>query len=216
MQKSKICAAALVVAFACAPLFAVPPLSDPTSRVLRIEYPAPGAGEDFISSESEVDAVFPLPVEAFRAVLTDFVSYPRFFPRLEKTTVLESGAASALIRQQYSYRGLGYSIPAVYDLALSMDDSVLPSKWTLAWKLAGTDGKLVDSCGSWCLEDVGSPDEPATRVTHRNRSLVRKRVPMQDKLMRSATSRELSRLLVSVYNEARERESKMNRLALAR
>lgn len=197
-------------------VFAETPLPEPTVRLLSIEYPVPGAEPGWIRSETDLVFIFPLPLEAVRAVLTDYASYPRFFPRLARTTVLSGAGTRSDIRQRYEISILGYRYPTEYDLSLEVDESRLPARWTMSWNLAGSDGTIAESRGSWTLEDAGAPGSPATRVTHSNRGMVKRSFPLQERIMRAVALRELSRSILSVYGEALARRRPDSRLALVR
>ncbi len=196
-------AASICVAAASADV----PLHGPAARLVAIEYPA-AAGADWISSETEFVAVFPLPLRALAEVLSDYTSYPTFVPNLERTTVMAPAADGPVIRQDCLFAAFGRRFESSYDLAMRQDASALPGKWVLAWKLAGSDGSVGASEGRWTLEDIGGSDGPATRVTHRNSCLVRKTFPFQDSIMRAFADRSMSKYILSVYEEARSREGR--------
>lgn len=164
----------------------------------------------WIRSETEVVRTYPIALESLRAVLEDFEAYPRFLPRLERTTVLEKRLPFTTIRQRYEISILGYRYPTEYDLMLEADASRSPERWTLSWRLAGSDGSIGESVGSWTLE--ADPAEPsATRVVHRNRGAVRRRFPLQLSIMRAVAERELGRSIDAFFQEARRRQGELAR-----
>ncbi len=160
----------------------------------------------WIRSDTVIIRSYPIGLDSLRSVLEDLESYPRFFPRLARTTVMARGEAFAVIRQRYEIAILGYRYPAEYDLMLEATSSSSPERWTLSWRLAGSDGSVGKSVGSWTLE--ADPSEPGrTLVAHRNRGSVRKRFPLQLGIMRAVAERELSRSIDAVFYEARRREA---------
>jgi hypothetical protein len=93
-------------------------------------------------------------------------------------------------------------------LALVIAEDRLPEYWSLSWNLAGTDGSVGASAGSWTLESyLDAEGKRGTRVTHRNHGLVRKKFPLQEPIMRAVAAKELSRSIDAVYREAYRRSS---------
>lgn len=205
----------VVCALFPAALSASPAVREPHARVFHIEYPSSHAGAGWIGSETDLVVDFPVHLSAVRAVLNDFAAYPQFFPRLVRTTVLSSEDGCPTIRQRYEISILGYRYPTEYDLEMEADETGYPDRWILSWNLAGSDGTIGESRGAWTLENVGTPDQPVTRVTHRNHGLVKATFPFQDQIMRAFAQKELARSIMAVYSEARTRVSKENELALA-
>lgn len=165
----------------------------------------------WIRSDTEIIRTYPIALKDLKAVLEDFEAYPRFLPRLERTTVLERQLPFTTIRQRYEISILGYRYPTEYTLRLEEDLSQAPSRWTLSWHLADSDGSIGESIGSWTLE--ADPEEPAsTRIVHRNRGTVRRRFPLQLTIMRAVAERELGRSIDAVFNEARRRVMEVARM----
>jgi hypothetical protein len=169
----------------------------------------------WIHSHTKLVRSYPIPLEALRAVLEDFDSYPRFFPRLVRTTVLERSPYSITIRQRYEISILGYRYPTEYDLTLQPDSSKTSDRWTLSWHLVGSDGSIGESRGSWTLE-AESPLSSGTRVIHENDGSVRKRFPLQAAVMRAVASKELGRSVDAVFAEALRRSTELAKTAPSR
>ncbi|MFA6505844.1 MAG: hypothetical protein WCT14_07090 [Treponemataceae bacterium] len=216
MHRFLLTSTLVVLSFVPTGLFATPIVCEPKARVFNIEYPSASAGPGWIGSETDLVVDFPLSLCAVRAVLRDFRSYPRFFPRLVRTAVINGENEATTIRQRYEVAILGYRYPTEYDLALEIDETAYPERWVLSWNLAGSDGTIGESRGAWTLENVGTVEKPATRVTHRNRGLIKATFPLQDKIMRIFAQRELARSIMAVYTEAHMRTAKETELALAK
>jgi len=188
---------------------------DPALRescFIRIDPDDTEAEGRWIRSQTQFQLYFPVPLEAVKAVLLDFASYPSFTPRLVRTTILEAGKSHSVIRQQYEINILGYRYPTEYELALTEDDSRLPDAWTLSWNLVKSDGSIGSSVGSWSLEAcLDSNGHPITKVTHRNEGLVARKYPLQLTIMRKVGEAELQRSLYAVRDEASRREGLLAR-----
>jgi ribosome-associated toxin RatA of RatAB toxin-antitoxin module len=173
---------------------------------ISIEAATVDGGGKWIRSETELVRNYPISAAALRSVLEDFEAYPRFLPRLARTTVLDRKSASTTIRQRYEISILGYRYPTEYDLTLEEDAQPTPGRWSLSWRLAGSDGSIGESRGSWTLESYTDENGRAcTRLTHRNVGAVRKRFPLQLSVMRAVAERELARSVDAVYAEALRR-----------
>lgn len=181
-------------------------LAPPEARIVRIESRADGS-DRWIETETEFVALFPLPLREVAAVPEDYASYPRYVPHLKRTDVYPRDGSNALIQQHYEIAILGYRYKSEYYLDIDVDASLAPARWVQRWRLAESDGSIGASAGEWVLEDVGTPGSPATRVTHRNRGLVRQSFPLQARIMRSVAERELGRSIAAVRDEARNRAS---------
>lgn len=168
----------------------------------------------WILSDTEIVRTYPIALEDFKAVLEDYEAYPRFLPRLQRTTVLDRHFPFTTIRQRYEISILGYRYPTEYDLLLQEDASQAPARWTLSWHLAGSDGSIGESVGSWTLE-ADPADSAVTRVVHRNRGAVRRRFPLQLSIMRAVAERELGRSIDAVFHEARRRGIELARAEVA-
>jgi hypothetical protein len=162
----------------------------------------------WIHSHTQLVRTYPIALDALRAVLEDFDSYPRFIPRLVRTTVLDRSPSSITIRQRYEISILGYRYPTEYDLTLQPDSLKTANRWTLSWRLVGSDGSVGESRGSWTLE-AESPLSPVTRVIHENVGSVRKRFPLQAVIMRAVAAKELGRSVDAVFAEALRRTTEL-------
>ncbi len=186
--------------------------ADGASTTISILTESTEGGGSWIRSDTELVRAYPLPLGAFKAVLEDFEAYPRFLPRLVRTTVLSRDRSCATIRQRYEIAILGYRYPTEYDLALVIAEDRQSGSWNLSWNLAGTDGSVGASAGSWTLESyVDAEGQRGTRVTHRNHGVVRKKFPLQEPIMRAVAAKELGRSIDAVYQEAYRRSSTVTR-----
>lgn len=212
-MKTRPWTSAVLLWVAAALVFSVSPLgaqdaAHPQARLVKVEQLDAAEG-GWIRSETEITALFPLPLERIAEVLKDYPSYPNFLPHLKRTVVSPGAGGATRIRQSYEVSVLGYLYRTEYTLDIRVDDSV-PGRWVQSWTLVDSDGSLGAADGSWSLEaeDQGR----ATRVTHRNTSLVKSRFPFQAGFMRAVAVKELGAALTALQEETQRRVAGNSRL----
>ncbi|HCM25422.1 MAG TPA: hypothetical protein DIC34_02550 [Treponema sp.] len=181
------------------------PLASPAAVKLEVTFPTAKDGNNWIASNTEMRAVYPVALEAVRAVLEDYPSAPKFFPRLVSIQVGEAPDGNVVLTQRYEISVIGIKYPTVSTIKMVGDVSGLPRLYRLNWSFVSSDGSMAESKGFWELSDASEGGEDRVSIRHVSSTLVRKDFPAQVLVMKSFTEKELATTLNSVAEEAKKR-----------
>ncbi len=183
--------------------FALPPAAP---RAVRVDMRTVASGGlKWVRSSTEVVAVFPIPLEAYKTVLLDSASYVDFVPHLAAVDHFTTADGVPAMRQRFEVKILGFAFTSIFATTIEPDDSGLPRAWRLAWHFVDSDGSVGTTNGSWYLEDVSEGGESRVLVRHVNDGLVKKKYPFQLTVMRMVGERELCASVLDGYHEALRR-----------
>ena len=167
-------------------------------------------GQKWVRSATEIQAVFPVPLEAYKTMLLDAASYPRFVPHLAAVKLFKTPSGVPAMRQRFEVKILGFTFTSIFATTIEPDDSGFPHRWRLAWTFVDSDGTVGGTTGYWELEDVSENGENRVLVRHVNEGLVKKKYPFQTTIMRMVGDRELSAALLTGYREVLRRWPELN------
>ena len=185
------------------PAFALPPSAP---RAVSVDMrTVTSDGLKWIRSTTDVVAVFPVPLEAYKTVLLDMASYVDYVPHLASVDLFTTATGVGAMRQRFEVRILGFTFTSIFATTIEPDDSGLPRTWRLAWNFVDSDGSVSATTGYWYLEDVSEGGESRVLVRHHNDGLVKKKYPFQMTIMRMVGDRELSASVLNGYHEALRR-----------
>ncbi len=198
------CLFALLIVFSPAGIAALP-LAPPSAVKLDVTFPTAKDGKNWIASDTEMSAVFPVALAAVRAVLEDYPSAPRFFPRLVSMEVGKAPDGNVVLTQRYEISVVGIKYPTISTIKMVADVSGLPRMYRLNWSFVSSDGSMAESKGFWELTDASEEGQERVSIRHVSSTLVRKDFPAQVFVMKSFTEKELATTLNSVAEEAKKR-----------
>jgi len=204
--RAALCTALLAATLALSPFAAhALPLAAPAAVKIKVEYPVENGGKKWIASDSEVRAVYPVPLAAFRAVLEDYTGSVGVIPNLAEVQVQSQSDGTVLLSQRYEIVLAGFRFPTQSTIRMSADLSSLPRRYRLSWSFVSSDGSMADSRGFWELEDASEGGQDRTAVRHVGSTLVRKNVIGQDSIMRTFSEKEVAKTLDAVAKAAQKR-----------
>lgn len=162
-------------------------------------------GLKWVRSTTDVFAVFPIPLEAYRTVLMDVQAYPGYVPHLKSVDLFTTPSGVRAMRQHFEVRILGFVFASVFAMTIEPDDSHLPGRWRTYWNFVDSDGTIGAAAGYWELVDVSEGGESRVLVRNVNDGTVRKKIPFQTGIMRRVAEREMAASLLNGYHEALRR-----------
>jgi hypothetical protein len=181
------------------------PLSPPAAIQIKVDYPVENGGKKWIASDTEMRAVYPVPLASFRSVLEDYAGSVNVIPNLAEVHAEAQPDGTVLLSQRYEIVLAGFKFPTLSTIRMSSDVSALPRQFRLSWSFVSSDGSMADSRGYWELTDASEGGQIRTSVRHVSNTLVRKNVIGQDSIMRSFSEKEVAKTLDAIAKAAQKR-----------
>jgi ribosome-associated toxin RatA of RatAB toxin-antitoxin module len=160
-------------------------------------------GGHWSTLDSQVTGTVTSSLERVLAVIQDYESYPRLFPKVKQIRV-ERETDAVLLSEVVTVEALGIVNTNRFTLRL-LSPETRDGAVRVAWSQASTDGTIDGLEGSWTLREVGSRDKPSVRVTYRTKSSVPQRVPGQDVVIGMFLGGETKAVVEAVFKEALSR-----------
>ncbi len=180
-------------------------LQDPSEISFTVDTAPPASAST--ASIGDLHAVYPVPIDALRRVVTDYNSYPEFSPRVSRSQATRIGEQPSTWRQRLtlSFRVLFFG--SDYDYYLEVVEQPLgPDRFAICYRMdESLDGRLSDVAGSWFLQAVEIDGEEHTYVRYFNSIYF-----AQDQFglrvaLRNLGARDLKMAMDAFYQEAERR-----------
>ncbi len=163
---------------------------------------------------SDLNAVYPVPLEAFRAVLLDFDSHADFVPRVVESPAEQVAADPPRWQQRVklSFRFLGFGADYAFhtEHQIVLDRGTNPERHTngpvefgLRFRMFDTETEtLTDSGGTWYLKELSINDRPHTYVRYTNFAAFGRSIVGLRLALRNFGLRDVKSVMDAYYREA--------------
>lgn len=185
---------------------AVPSFADKlTVREARVTNESK-AGKTWTRLSGVVEATTDLPLAPLLAVITDWASYPRLFPKIQKADAV-LGPGAVFLTETTVVSVLGFEVTNRFTLRVITPPAKTSGAVSVSWVQDSTDGTIDGLEGSWDLEPA-SDGRSGTLVRYRTVSAVPEGFLGQAGLVGLFFPGELKQIVASVFAEARQRKEK--------